>query len=82
MDTQLSDLFCLKCYRAHLPVSTMWAGSIVADFDVFEYNMYHFFSRFKFLTMGRVDLQRVEKARCTSIILIITFTAHAANGAI
>ncbi len=79
MGTQLSDLFCLESYRAYLPVSTMSAGSIVVDFNVFEYNTSHFLSRFKSLTMDGLDLQGVKEALCTGIIVTITRAAHAAN---
>jgi hypothetical protein len=80
--TSLSDSFCLKCYRAHLLVSTISTHLIVVDFDVFEFNTSHFLFRFKFLTMGCLDLQKVEKAPWTSIMVTVTFTAHAVNKAI
>jgi hypothetical protein len=60
----------------------MPADSTEVDFNVFEYNTSYFLSRIRSLTMDGLDLQSVEKAFCTGIVVTITGVAHAANRAI
>ncbi len=79
MDTQLSDLVCLKLCRADKAVGAVSAGSIVVHFDVLEYSLSHLLPGDESLTVNGLDLERVEKALGTGIIVTIALRTHAAE---
>ena len=79
MDTLLSDLLCLKCFRADKAVGAVSAVSIVVHFDVLEYGLSHFLPGGKSLTVYGLYLERVEKALGTGIVVAVARRTHAAE---
>lgn len=78
MDTGLSDHSRFKDLRTDHPYSTVPPLLVVVEFDVFKHLTSHIASRFKLLSMDRFNLEAMEEAFGTGIIITVTFGAHAA----
>ncbi len=61
MDTELSVLTCFKRHGADTSNGTMAAGTIVVNFNIFEYSLTHLFTSDKALALDGLDLQVVKK---------------------
>jgi len=79
MDTQLSDFQCLKRFRADKAVGAVSADSIVVHFDVLEYCLSHLLPGAESLTVNGLNLERMEKAFGTGIVVTVAPRTHAAD---
>jgi len=79
VDTQLSELLCLKRLRADKAVGTVSAGSIGVHCDVLEHRLSHLFPGVESLTVYNLYLERVEKTLGTGIVVTVALRAHAAK---
>ena len=79
MDTGLSDHSGFKGLWADHPNSTVPPLFVVVQFDVLKHLAPHIVSRCKLLPMDRFNLEAVEEAFGTGIIIAVAFGAHAAR---
>ena len=57
----------------------MAAGTIVVNFNIFEYGLTHLFTSGKALAMDGLDLQVVKKTFSAGIVVAVALAAHAAD---
>ena len=75
----LGDSLKLKRHGADVAVSAVSSSSIVVDLDILEDSPPRLFPGDKALAVDDFDLQGMEEALGTSIVVTVAFGAHAAH---
>ena len=78
MDTGLSDHSGLEGLRADQPNRTVPALPVVVQFNVLEHLPPHGLPGLEAFAMDRLDLEAVEEALGTGIVVAVAFGTHAA----
>lgn len=78
MDTDLGTHPSFKGFRADVPQRAVAPLAVVVGFDVFEHGLSHLGAAHKALAMDALNLQAVEEAFRTRIVVAVAFRAHAA----
>jgi len=61
--------------RADVPQRTVTTLAVVVDFDVFKHGFTHFSTTAESLAMNAFDLQTVEEALCTGVVVAVALGA-------
>lgn len=78
MDTHLSDHSGFEGLWADHSDGTVPAMPVVVQFNILEHLSFHRFPGVKSLAVNRLDLETVEDALGTGIVIAISLGAHAA----
>lgn len=78
MDTHLSDHSSFEGLWADHPDGTVPAMPVVVQLNILEHLSFHRTPSVKSLAVNRLDLEAVEEALGTGIVIAISLGAHAA----
>lgn len=79
MDTVSSTHPGLVGLRADVPQRAMSPLAVIVGFDVFKHGFTHLGAAHEALAMDAFDLQAVEEALRTRIVVAVAFRAHTAS---
>ncbi len=79
MDTGLSSHPSLEGLRADVPQSAVSPLTVVIGVDVVKHGVTHLGTAREALAVDALDLQTVEEALCTGIVVAVAFGAHVAS---